>query len=95
MDAGEPRARRRGFFFHVETPDLDATDHDSADGISVRLRVGNPSRDRSSLTPGRKAVTSSVRALIVTSSEPDLMNGHRSGKSVNGNASHRLARSAR
>jgi hypothetical protein len=95
MDAGEPRVRRRGFFFHVETPDLDATDHDSADGTSMRLRAARPSRDRSSLTPGRKAVTSSVRALVGTTVEPDHTHEHRPGKSMNGHASHRLARMAR
>jgi len=36
MDEGEPRVRRRGLFFHVETPELDSVEHDTAEGISIR-----------------------------------------------------------
>ena len=36
MDEGEPRVRRRGMFFHVETPELDSIEHDNAEGISIR-----------------------------------------------------------
>ena len=36
MDAGQPRVRRRGFFFHVEPDELDPVEHDAAEGLSVR-----------------------------------------------------------
>ena len=36
MTEDEPRLRRRGMFHHVETPELDDTEHDSAEGISIR-----------------------------------------------------------
>ena len=36
MDAGEPRVRRRGMFFHVETSEPDHGEHESAEGISIR-----------------------------------------------------------
>ena len=37
MDVPEPRARRRGFFFHVETPELDHVEYEAAEGIPIRL----------------------------------------------------------
>jgi hypothetical protein len=36
MTEDEPRLRRRGMFFSVETSELDDTEHDSAEGISIR-----------------------------------------------------------
>jgi len=80
MDVAEPRVRRRGFFFHVETPDLDAAEQDTAEGISVRLRVARPARERlerSAATAGRKAVTSAIRstALVVQSVESHEKSG--------------------
>ena len=30
MVADEPRVRRRGMFFHVETPELDQVEHEAA-----------------------------------------------------------------
>jgi hypothetical protein len=83
MDVAEPRVRRRGFFFHVETPDLDAPEEDTAEGISVRLRVARPRVERSSLAAGRKAVTSAIRS---TSSAT---------RSENGTGSHQRARMSR
>lgn len=100
MDVAEPRVRRRGFFFHVEPPDLDATEQDSAEGISVRLRVARPPKERlerSSLTAGRKAVTSAIRSLVVQPVESHQKNGSRASvaRSGNGTGSHRLARMSR
>ena len=37
MDVPEPRVRRRGLFFHVETPELDHVEHEAAEGIPIRL----------------------------------------------------------
>jgi hypothetical protein len=85
MDVGEPRVRRRGFFFHVETPDLDAVEQDTAEGISVRLRVARPSRERlerSAATSGRKSVTSAIRSttLVVQPVESHQKNGSRTSR---------------
>jgi hypothetical protein len=85
MDVGEPRVRRRGFFFHVETPDLDAVEQDTAEGISVRLRVARPSRERlerSAATAGRKAVTSTIRStiLVVQSVQSHRKNSSRTSR---------------
>lgn len=102
MDVAEPRVRRRGFFFPVEPPDLDATEQDSAEGISVRLRVARPAKERlerSSLTAGREAVTSALRStsLVVQPVESHQKNGSRVSvaRSGNGTGSHRLARMSR
>ena len=37
MDVCEPHVRRRGMFFHVETPELDAIETESAEGIPARI----------------------------------------------------------
>jgi hypothetical protein len=37
MDAGEPHARRRGMFVQAETPELDAMETESAEGMPVRI----------------------------------------------------------
>jgi len=42
MDAGEPHARRRGMFFHVETPDLDDAETESAEGLPIRAARRKP-----------------------------------------------------
>lgn len=88
MDVGEPRVRRRGFFFHVEPPDLDATEQDSAEGISARLRVARPAKERlerSLLTAGRRAVTSAIRStsLVVQPLESHQTNGDRASRGSN------------
>ncbi len=36
MDAGEPHARRRGMFVHVDPPEPDASESESAEGVPVR-----------------------------------------------------------
>jgi len=36
MDDGVPSTRRRGMFSHIDTPELDHVEHESAEGISVR-----------------------------------------------------------
>ena len=46
MVAAEPRVRRRGMFVHVETPELDHVEVESAEGVSIRLRVARPRAER-------------------------------------------------
>ena len=42
MDDGEPRVRRRGMFFHVETPELDDVETESAEGMPARVTRRRP-----------------------------------------------------
>ena len=42
MDICEPRVRRRGMFFQVETPELDAIETESAEGIPARIARPKP-----------------------------------------------------
>ena len=37
MNACEPQVRRRGMFFHVETPELDNVEVESAEGMPARI----------------------------------------------------------
>lgn len=106
MGVAEPRVRRRGFFLHVETPDLDAAEQDSAEGIAVRVRVARSPVERASLTPGRQAVTSSVRStsLVVQPADSESGSIHHSNRTPNsprngaigksGLAKHSFVRSA-
>ena len=42
MDVCEPRVRRRGMFFQVETPELDTIETESAEGIPARIARPKP-----------------------------------------------------
>src|SRR5688572_16745021 len=53
MDEGEPRMRRRGTFIHVETPELDQVEHESAEGISVRMPARKASHADRTTSLGR------------------------------------------
>jgi hypothetical protein len=44
MDEGEPRARRRGMFFHAETPELDDIETESAEGMPARIARRRPAK---------------------------------------------------
>ena len=45
MDTSEPQARRRGFFLHSETTgEPDTGDHESPEGLGVRVRTARTSR---------------------------------------------------
>ena len=44
MDVCEPRVRRRGMFFQVETPELDAIESESAEGIPARIARPKPTQ---------------------------------------------------
>ena len=69
MVAAEPRVRRRGMFFHVETPELDQVEHEAAEGVSIRLRVARPKVERRQIVSvsSRKA-THAVRSTFMSSS---------------------------
>jgi hypothetical protein len=88
MVAAEPRVRRRGMFFHVETPELDHVEHEAAEGVSIRLRVPRPRVERRQIVSvsSRKA-THAVRTTSLSSSSEFRL--------ANGTDSHRQARMSR
>ncbi len=92
MVAGEPRVRRRGMFFHVETPELDQVEHESADGVSIRLRVGRPKVERRQIV----AVSSRKATHAVRSSSRDSsLSASSEFRLASETGSHRQARMSR
>ena len=53
MDADEPQSRRRGMFFHVETPELDDIENESAEGMPVRIAPAESLPAGSGQSPAR------------------------------------------
>ena len=88
MVAAEPRVRRRGMFFHVETPELDHVEHEAPEGVSIRLGASRPRIERRQIVAvsSRKA-THAVRTSSLSSSS-DF-------RSASGTGSHRQARMSR
>ena len=61
MDVREPQKRRRGFFLHSpDTGDADTGQHDNAEGVTVRVRMGRSSIPRQFSTGRQVRVESSV-----------------------------------
>ena len=89
MDASEPRVRRRGSFVHVETPELDNVEQESAEGVSVRLRTSRPRAERHALTSvSSRKPTHAVRTVSLDSTHHEL-------RLATGTDSHRQARMSR
>jgi len=89
MDAYEPRVRRRGSFVHVETPELDYVEQESAEGTGVRLRVSRPRTHRHALTSvSSRKPTHAVRTVSLDSHHDEL-------RLATGTDSHRQARMSR
>ena len=88
MVAGEPHARHRGMFFHVETPELDHVEHEAPEGVSIRLRVARPKVERRQIVAvsSRKA-THAVRSSSLSNSSEFRL--------ANETGSHRQARMSR
>lgn len=81
MDVPEPRVRRRGFFFHVETPELD--EHDAAEGISIRLG-------------STRKPTHAIRTTSLSQTQEIIEKGRGSSvRSASETGSHRQARMSR
>ncbi len=81
MVADEPHVRRRGFFVHVETPELDQIDQDSSEGVTVRLRVARPRLERA-VVSSRKP-THAVRTSALSTADFRLETAtdtHRQGR---------------
>ncbi len=95
MDEGEPRTRRRGTFIHVETPELDQIEHESAEGISVRMPARKSSHADRTTSLGRAQPDSHP----APSQQPVRVRGHaaaaRTFRSVSGIDSRQQARMSR
>ena len=89
MDIAEPRVRRRGFFFHVETLELDHIEQETAEGVPVRLRASRPRAEhpRISADSSHKP-THAVRSSVIEESTSEI-------RSANGIGSHRQGRMSR
>ena len=46
MDAHEPQKRRRGFFLHSDTGEPDSGEHEAAEGVATRTRIGRSAPPR-------------------------------------------------
>jgi hypothetical protein len=84
MDIAEPRVRRRGFFFHVETPEADHVEHEAAEGIPIRLN-------------STRKPTHAIRTTSLSHGREDSPKGRSAGaiRSAIGTGSHRQARMSR
>jgi hypothetical protein len=55
MDASEPRVRRRGFFLHsTDVSEVEAGEHENAEGFAVRIRDSRSTGPRR-FSSGRRA----------------------------------------
>ena len=53
MDACEPHVRRRGFFLHSDTTgEPDTGDHETPEGLGVRVRIARQSRMQTTRVSG-------------------------------------------
>ena len=88
MVAAEPRVRRRGMFFHVETPELDHIEHEAPEGVSIRLRVARPRVERrQAVAVSSRKATHAIRSSSLSSSSEFRL--------ASGTGSHRQARMSR
>jgi len=88
MVAAEPRLRRRGMFFHVETPELDQVEHEAPEGVSIRLRVARPRVERrQAVAVSSRKATHAIRSSSLSSSSEFRL--------ASGTGSHRQARMSR
>jgi hypothetical protein len=89
MDIAGPRVRRRGFFVHVETPELDQVEQESPEGVAARLRVARPRTERHSIASiASRKPTHAVRTTNLESRQADIRLESATG-------SHRQARMSR
>ena len=97
MGIAEPRVRRRGFFFHVETPELDHVEQESTEGVSARLRVARPRAERAIVSSARKP-THAVRTTALSSPTSESVESSRPTVALrlaSETGSHRQARMSR
>ena len=98
MDAAEPRVRHRGFFLHVETPELDhAVEQEAAEGVSIRLRVARPRVERS-MAGSTRQPTHAIRTTSLSSQTSEAAEKGRPSLALRlatATGSHRQARMSR
>lgn len=71
MNACQPRVRRRGMFFQVETPELDNVEAESAEGMPGRIaRRKSPPIARASSTRQSSAAADVPEGTTMTSRRP-------------------------
>lgn len=76
MDAGEPRARHRGFFLHSSDAEGPETGElENPEGFVVRVRISKPSARRQVASSGRSRV---IRAEN-TNANPEIRSGSVTG----------------
>ena len=73
MDVDEPRVRRRGFFLHSDTGEVDTAEYDNPEGVVVRIRSNHRSEPRH-VTGGR-----SSREARIETSRPEIRSGSVTG----------------
>ena len=77
MVAGEPRARRRGFFLHSPDGETDLShggDHENPEGVTVRVRVAKTQSPRQAAGSGRSHSTTRVE-----NTDPQIRSGSVTG----------------
>jgi hypothetical protein len=93
MDQPEPRARHRGYFFHVEPHSLDTIDnveHETAEGVPIRSGAGRK--------PTQAVRTPSVRSdssAEAIDQKSDAPTAPETIRSANATGSRRQARMSR
>ena len=79
MDAGEPRVRRRGFFFHSDTTgEADPGEHENPQGFVVRVRIDRPAVPRRTASAHRAGGRSRTSTSI-ESATPEIRSGSVTG----------------
>jgi len=75
MVADEPRVRRRGYFLHsADTGEPEMGDHDSAEGINVRVRTARSESPRQFSSARRSSSQTTERE-----SRPEIRSGSVTG----------------
>lgn len=76
MDAGEPRARHRGFFLHsTDAEGPESGELENPEGFVVRVRISKPSARRQVASSGRSRA---IRAEN-TNANPEIRSGSVTG----------------
>jgi len=78
MDVSQPRARRRGFFLHSDTDEPDTGEHETPEGLALRVRTsrGSDSRQIAGMATSRGRSRTARRAEDV---RPQIRSGSVTG----------------
>ena len=72
MDACQPRLRHRGFFLHSDTGEPDTGEHENAEGLTVRVRIGRSTTPRHIGSSGRYSAGRQSREELETAVSESL-----------------------